>query len=128
MDTSVGKGRRSVRMRAVLIVLAAAALAGCDARATQGAPVESPADTSVEAMLATARMLYQGRDYADAQRSLERAVQPAMLDHFSQPRRREVIDLYAEAAWWGGDYEKAHWAWKLATDDAQAGAEEWQGR
>jgi hypothetical protein len=115
-------------MRAVLIILAAAALAACDASATQDAPVESQADTSVEAMLATARMLYHGQDYVDAQQSLERAVQPAMLDHFSQPRRREVIDLYAEAAWWGGDYAKAHWAWKLATDDAEAGAEEWQGR
>jgi tetratricopeptide (TPR) repeat protein len=113
-------------MRSVLIVLAMMALAACDARAMQAG--ESPADANVEAPLATARMLYQQGNYSDAQAALATAVQPTMLNGFTPQRRREVIELYADAAWWGGDDGQALWAWKIATRDPAASTADWQGR
>jgi hypothetical protein len=115
-------------MRAMLIVLATMALAACNAKATGASLGQSDADASIEAPLTSARMLYQRGAYGEAQQALEPYAKAPTLYEFTPARRRELIDLYAQASWYGGDYKTAHGAWRVATEAANATPDEWRGR
>jgi tetratricopeptide (TPR) repeat protein len=120
-------------MRAILIMLAMAMLAGCGAKAVASAQTESAADISLEAVVATASKLVSQGDYADAEDQLAPYVADSRRAQFGTIWRREALELYAQAAWYGGDIGKAHWAYTVASNDPDpmdpsSASEDWRWR
>jgi tetratricopeptide (TPR) repeat protein len=115
-------------MRALLTAVSILGLVACDARALQAPDPEGVMDKAVAGPLATGEMLFLQHDFPDAVQALEPIVAPQVLNTLSPERGHEVITLYANVAWWGGDYAKSHWAYVIATQSPQATADDWVGR
>ncbi len=115
-------------MRNVLVGLAAVALAACSAKASQAPAGMSPQDGIVAAPMASAQMMFQRGAYDIAMGSLEREMQPDVLNQLTPAKREELVDLYARAAWNCEAYAKAHDAFRLAAQSPLATTTDWVGR
>lgn len=115
-------------MRTLLIALVLIPLAACSAKATQRPAGMAPQDAIVAAPMAGARAAFQQGAYDIAMGSLEREMQPDVLNQLTPSTRQELLDIYARSAWSCAAYAKAHGAFQLAAESPLGSTEDWIGR